>query len=83
MWCSCGWSRTQPFCDGTHKNEKLKISNRPLRFECQETKEYWFCQCKQTNTRPFCDGSHNSDFVKQAKATFEQKVGATEVPPTS
>lgn len=74
MWCSCGWSRTQPFCDGTHKNAKLMISNRPLRFECQESGEYWFCQCKQTKTRPFCDGSHNSELVKNANATFEQNI---------
>uniref|UniRef100_A0A6G1SPS0 CDGSH iron-sulfur domain-containing protein 3, mitochondrial n=1 Tax=Aceria tosichella TaxID=561515 RepID=A0A6G1SPS0_9ACAR len=71
MWCSCGWSRTQPFCDATHANIKFKIKNRPLRFECKETKEYWFCQCKHTKTRPFCDGSHNTDIVQKAKSTLE------------
>lgn len=60
MWCSCGWSKTQPFCDGSHHDDRYKISNRPLRFECKETKDYWFCQCKQTKVRPFCDGSHNN-----------------------
>lgn len=64
IWCSCGWSRTQPFCDGTHVNQKLKIDNRPVRFDCTETKDYWFCQCKQTMNRPFCDGSHTTDLVK-------------------
>lgn len=58
IWCSCGWSRTQPFCDGTHHNQKMKIENKPVRFECTESKTYWFCQCKQTKNRPFCDGSH-------------------------
>lgn len=74
MWCSCGWSRTQPFCDGTHKNSKLKIENRPIRFECTETKDYWFCQCKQTKNRPFCDGSHNLENVKATnKVTINYK----------
>lgn len=67
IWCSCGWSRTQPFCDGTHKNTRLKIENRPLRFDCTETKDYWFCQCKQTKNRPFCDGSHNQEEVRESK----------------
>lgn len=73
MWCSCGWSHTQPFCDGTHMNRKFKIQNKPIRFECVETKEYWFCQCKQTRDKPFCDGSHNLEAVQEANSTVNQK----------
>lgn len=64
-WCSCGWSRTQPFCDGTHADPKLKIKSKPIRFECTESKDYWFCQCKQTKTPPFCDGSHENILVEK------------------
>lgn len=70
MWCTCGWSRTQPFCDGTHANPRFKIKHKPLRFECNETKEYWFCQCKQTKNRPFCDGSHKLEEVQALKSTI-------------
>ncbi|KZS05593.1 CDGSH iron-sulfur domain-containing protein 3, mitochondrial [Daphnia magna] len=63
MWCSCGHSKTQPFCDGTHKSPFLNIKLRPVRFVPRETKEYWFCNCKQTNSRPFCDGSHRKETV--------------------
>lgn len=72
-WCTCGWSRTQPFCDGTHSNRKMKITHMPMRFECKETKDYWFCQCKRTKNRPFCDGSHKLEEVQQAKSTIVQK----------
>ncbi|RWS17381.1 CDGSH iron-sulfur domain-containing protein 3: mitochondrial-like protein, partial [Dinothrombium tinctorium] len=45
MWCACGWSKTQPFCDGTHKIPHYKITLKPVPFKCKETKEYWFCNC--------------------------------------
>ncbi|XP_074600160.1 uncharacterized protein LOC141854396 [Brevipalpus obovatus] len=58
LWCSCGYSRTQPFCDGTHKVQHYKIKMKPVPFECKETKDYWFCCCKQSKHWPFCDGTH-------------------------
>lgn len=70
-WCSCGWSRNQPFCDGTHKRTQLKIQNRPVRFDCTETKEYWFCNCKHTSTRPFCDGTHKQERVRNKESTIK------------
>ncbi|XP_011301674.1 CDGSH iron-sulfur domain-containing protein 3, mitochondrial [Fopius arisanus] len=65
-WCTCGQSKGQPLCDGTHKNIFLKIKMRPLRFQVKETKEYWLCNCKQTSNRPFCDGTHLREDI-QAK----------------
>jgi len=70
VWCSCGRSHRQPFCDGTHKNKHLRISLKPIRWDCTETKEYWFCNCKQTRHRPFCDGSHNSEKVQSGQSTI-------------
>ncbi|KRT83888.1 hypothetical protein AMK59_3235, partial [Oryctes borbonicus] len=32
-WCLCGRSKKQPLCDGTHKNQQLKIKQKPIRFE--------------------------------------------------
>ncbi|XP_015116653.1 CDGSH iron-sulfur domain-containing protein 3, mitochondrial [Diachasma alloeum] len=65
-WCTCGHSKGQPLCDGTHKNTFLKITLRPIYFQVKETKEYWLCNCKQTNNRPFCDGTHVREDI-QAK----------------
>ena len=54
-WCSCGQSKNQPFCDGSHKGTEFT----PVAYKAEETKKMFFCACKQTNKQPFCDGSHN------------------------
>ncbi|GAB1859070.1 Cdgsh iron sulfur domain-containing protein mitochondrial [Camponotus japonicus] len=66
-WCLCGQSKSQPICDGTHKNIFLKITHRPIRFSVAETKEYWLCNCKQTSNRPFCDGTHKRPDIQELK----------------
>ncbi|XP_011255958.1 CDGSH iron-sulfur domain-containing protein 3, mitochondrial isoform X2 [Camponotus floridanus] len=66
-WCLCGQSKSQPICDGTHKNIFLKITLRPIRFSVAETKEYWLCNCKQTSNRPFCDGTHKRPDIQELK----------------
>jgi CDGSH-type Zn-finger protein len=53
-WCSCGLSKNQPFCDGSHEGSDFK----PVAFEITETKQVALCQCKRTATPPFCDGKH-------------------------
>ncbi|GJQ81957.1 hypothetical protein Trydic_g20422 [Trypoxylus dichotomus] len=69
-WCLCGRSKNQPFCDGTHKNQQLKIKQKPIRFEVSESKEYWLCNCKQTNNRPFCDGTHKQPHVQEGTSVI-------------
>ena len=67
-WCSCGASKSQPFCDGSHHSVMTgpnfefptKPKFRPVKFRVPEDGEYWLCQCKQTNDRPFCDGTHRT-----------------------
>lgn len=54
LWCQCGFSRNQPFCDGSHHGTKHK----PLRFEVEKKKTLSLCQCKLTKHAPFCDRSH-------------------------
>ncbi|CAL7933271.1 unnamed protein product [Xylocopa violacea] len=66
-WCLCGRSNTQPFCDGTHRNQFLKIKERPIHFSVKETKDYWLCNCKQTSNRPFCDGTHLREDIQEKK----------------
>jgi len=53
-WCTCGRSRRQPFCDGTHNPTQFL----PLKYVAEQTGQVWFCACKHTATRPLCDGSH-------------------------
>jgi CDGSH-type Zn-finger protein len=55
FWCACGRSKTQPFCDGSHKGTGLA----PMMFKAEKTEELWFCGCKASGAKPFCDGSHN------------------------
>ena len=56
FWCSCGRSKNQPFCDGSHKGSEF----RPVRYTAEKDETKWFCACKQTNGQPFCDGSHKA-----------------------
>lgn len=56
FWCSCGRSRKQPFCDGSHQGTGLS----PLSFVAENTETLWLCGCKRTHMRPQCDGSHET-----------------------
>ena len=53
-WCACGRSKTQPFCDGSHKGSGLF----PKPFTAEKDGDAWLCGCKGTKNSPFCDGSH-------------------------
>ena len=56
LWCACGRSLTQPFCDGSHKVTDL----RPVAFKPEKSGRVWLCGCKATGNRPFCDGTHST-----------------------
>ena len=53
-WCSCGESKAQPLCDGSHKG----TSFTPVKFSLGEAKEVYLCACKRTQNAPYCDGAH-------------------------
>ena len=54
-WCSCGQSKNQPFCDGTHK---AGAQFTPVMYTAAESATVYFCGCKQSGKAPLCDGSH-------------------------
>ena len=54
FWCACGQSKTQPFCDGSHKSTNFT----PVKYEATESKKVFFCGCKSTESQPMCDGTH-------------------------
>ena len=55
-WCACGRSKTQPFCDGSHKDTGFS----PIVYKAGKTETVFFCGCKTTKNQPLCDGSHSS-----------------------
>jgi CDGSH-type Zn-finger protein/mannose-6-phosphate isomerase-like protein (cupin superfamily) len=55
-WCSCGRSRQQPFCDGSHAGTGFT----PVAFKAERDEEVILCGCKHTRGPPLCDGSHNN-----------------------
>jgi len=68
-WCACGQSKHQPFCDGTHNHQQLKIKVKPLIFKAPKTATVWLCNCKQTSNGPFCDGTHRREDIQAAVRT--------------
>ncbi|MBE1291699.1 MAG: glutamate synthase [Rhodobacteraceae bacterium] len=54
FWCSCGKSKNQPFCDGSHAGTEMK----PQKFTAEKGGDAFLCQCKASANAPFCDGTH-------------------------
>ena len=55
-WCSCGQSKAQPFCDGSHKGSAFT----PVKYDAAESKTVYFCGCKHSANKPLCDGGHKA-----------------------
>lgn len=53
-FCTCGKSKSQPFCDGSH----VGTSFNPRVIVSDEDGEAYLCACKHTANPPYCDGSH-------------------------
>ena len=53
-WCTCGKSKNQPWCDGSHEGSDFA----PAPWTATESRKVYVCACKHTKNAPFCDGSH-------------------------
>eukprot|EP00808_Paulinella_micropora_P021642 g80164.t1 len=58
LWCACGRSKQQPWCDGSHGPN----DPQPIAFVASVQKgsqsDHLLCGCKYSAGAPFCDGSH-------------------------
>ena len=72
FWCACGRSKSQLFCDGSHKDTEFQ----PLKWVAEETGDKLLCACKHTASQPFCDGSHNRLSDTYAEASENDGAGA-------
>ncbi len=73
LWCACGESKNQPFCDWSH----VSTSFEPLPFSSNEDEEAFLCMCKQTKNPPYCDGTHAA-LKKEVRAGEEDSASAPE-----
>jgi CDGSH-type Zn-finger protein len=53
-WCTCGGSKAQPFCDGSHKGTGFA----PKKVEITTVGMVGWCGCKHSQNGAFCDGSN-------------------------
>ena len=74
FWCSCGRSKNQPFCDGSHAGTAIK----PQKFTAEKSGPAHLCQCKASANAPFCDGAHAR--ITDAKAGDPAPAPQSEVP---
>ena len=54
LWCACGKSKDNPFCNGAHHGTGTK----PVYFKLEKKQKMSLCTCKLTKTPPYCDMSH-------------------------
>ena len=54
-FCTCGKSKSQPFCDGSH----VGSSFNPKVIVAEDDGDAFLCACKHSRNKPFCDGTHN------------------------
>jgi len=53
-FCTCGRSKSQPFCDGSH----VGTTFTPKVIVAEEDGDAYLCACKHSGNRPYCDGTH-------------------------
>lgn len=72
-FCTCGKSKSQPFCDGSHAGSSFI----PRVIVAEENDEAYLCACKHTGNAPYCDGTHkqfsNDDIGKEGPGVRQQE----------
>ncbi len=59
IWCGCGLSKEDSFCDNAHKGTEYDGTDcAAILVQVEEDGKKPWCGCKHTKTRPWCDGSH-------------------------
>jgi CDGSH iron-sulfur domain-containing protein 3 len=54
FWCACGRSKTQPFCDGSHRGTSIS----PVAHTVTVKGKVAWCACKHSKKGCLCDGTH-------------------------
>lgn len=66
IWCSCGYSKEQPWCDKTCEQDTPELVDENgaqkycgVKFKATASQTIFsICGCKYTRTPPICDGTH-------------------------
>jgi CDGSH-type Zn-finger protein len=66
-WCACGLSKSQPFCDGSHKETGFE----PVKYVAEDDVMVAFCGCKRSRHMPHCDDTHISIKEEDIKSDDE------------
>jgi len=53
LWCSCGRSASQPWCDGAHRGSGFE----PIGFVAPISALFYLCGCKRSDNKPYCFGN--------------------------
>jgi len=50
-WCACGYSKNQPYCDGSHQGTEFE----PMKVTIDKEDYVAWCGCKHSSSKPYCD----------------------------
>ncbi len=81
-FCTCGRSKTQPFCDGSHAGTTFT----PKAFTADEDEEAYLCACKHSKNLPYCDGTHKkfkNDQIGKEGPGIDTSQAAPQAEPTA
>ena len=68
LFCNCGKSNNQPFCDWSHVGSPLE----PIKFKAEDSGDAFLCMCKHSKNKPYCDGTHKN--LSNNKNISEKKL---------